>query len=43
MRESSLWEMAATMEGWVKAQGGKVERDFSDEEFERAAKLAGWD
>lgn len=43
MRESSLWEIAATMEGWITAQGGKVGRDFSDEEFERAAKMAGWD
>ena len=43
VREASLWEMAATMEGWIKAQGGKAERDMADDEFERAAKMAGWE
>ncbi len=42
MRESSLWEMAATMEGWIKAQGGETSREMTDDEFDRAAKMAGW-
>ncbi len=39
----SLWEFAACVEGFNRAQGTGSPPDLSDDEFEAAAALAGWD
>lgn len=39
----SLWEFSACVAGWNRSQGAAESAPLSDDEFERAARLAGWD
>jgi hypothetical protein len=39
----SLWQFAACMQGWNRAQGSDETAPLTDDEFDQAAALAGWD